>query len=158
MGNVVVSVDLFGESIHVPVEGTEVQDVATLGFQVVDVGLLVGEAPIFEDVAEGVVSEGPLASFQDHAHVEAGEVAAGEGVGEVGGGEAQAGAGFVHPGRLGDMRADWGPIGVGSSGGGLLRRVTNGMAPRNDGAFQNAVAPSVAAATLRGRFVVRLGR
>ena len=41
-------------------EGAEVQDVAALGLEVVDVGLLVGEAAVAEDVAQGVVRKGRL--------------------------------------------------------------------------------------------------
>jgi hypothetical protein len=45
-------------------EGAQVEDLAALGFQVVDVGLLVGEASVFQEVAERVGSEGALAVFE----------------------------------------------------------------------------------------------
>jgi hypothetical protein len=102
-------------------DGAQVEDRAALGSQVVDVGLLVSEASLFQDVAEGVVSVGALAAFEGHGHVEAGELAAGEGVREVGGGEAQAGFGFAHPGRLGGMGPGWGPMTSGERLAGAVR-------------------------------------
>ena len=91
----------------------QVEHIAPLTLEPIDISLLVSKTPFTQDVDQRIRTEGPLARPKNLRHLQPRELPAGEGVGDVGGGQDQAVRRGTHGGgTLDEPQVLWGPSAV----------------------------------------------